>query len=127
MTADRTFTLAPNEALHHGEYMLSFRGANGTAGYDFGIKSEAESEEDQIPSAGGPATRPCPIEIRRLNPHSIGEPGGTDPWNSYLMIQFRNVSPKTILATFIRKLYRSSRSLTRKGGPCEFCSGCMAS
>lgn len=40
----------------------------------------------------------CPIEIRRLNPHSISEPGGGDPWGSYLMIQFSNVSPKTIVA-----------------------------
>jgi len=36
--ADRTFTLAPQNDLAPGEYVITFRGANGTAGYDFGIK-----------------------------------------------------------------------------------------
>lgn len=36
--ADRTFTLVPKNDLARGEYVITFRGANGTAGYDFGIK-----------------------------------------------------------------------------------------
>jgi hypothetical protein len=36
--ADRTFTFAPKNDLARGEYVITFRGANGTAGYDFGIK-----------------------------------------------------------------------------------------
>lgn len=36
--ADRTFILVPKKELASGEYLLTFRGANGTAGYDFGIK-----------------------------------------------------------------------------------------
>ncbi len=35
---DRTFTLVPKKDLAPGEYVLTFRWANGTAGYDFGIK-----------------------------------------------------------------------------------------
>jgi hypothetical protein len=36
--ADRTFTLVPKTDLARGEYVITFRGANGAAGYDFGIK-----------------------------------------------------------------------------------------
>ena len=36
--ADGTFILVPTKDLERGEYVLTFRGANGTAGYDFGIK-----------------------------------------------------------------------------------------
>jgi hypothetical protein len=36
--ADRTFTLTPKSDLARGEYVITFRGANGTAGYDFGIE-----------------------------------------------------------------------------------------
>jgi hypothetical protein len=36
--AGRTFTLAPQNDLAPGEYVITFRGANGTAGYDFGVK-----------------------------------------------------------------------------------------
>jgi hypothetical protein len=36
--SDRTFTLAPKSDLARGEYVLTLRGANGTVGYDFGIR-----------------------------------------------------------------------------------------
>jgi hypothetical protein len=36
--ADRTFILVSNKEMARGEYLLTFRGANGTAGYDFGTK-----------------------------------------------------------------------------------------
>ncbi len=36
--ADRTFILAPKKDLAPGEYVLAFRGANGTAGYEFGVR-----------------------------------------------------------------------------------------
>jgi hypothetical protein len=36
--SDRTFTLVPKNDLARGEYVLTLRGANGTAGYDFGVK-----------------------------------------------------------------------------------------
>jgi hypothetical protein len=36
--ADRTYTLVPKSDLARGEYLVTFRGANGTAGYDFGIR-----------------------------------------------------------------------------------------
>jgi hypothetical protein len=36
--ADRTFIVVPKTELASGEYVLTFRGANGVAGYDFGIK-----------------------------------------------------------------------------------------
>jgi len=35
---ERTFILVPKNELARGEYVITFRGANGTAGYDFGIK-----------------------------------------------------------------------------------------
>ena len=37
--ADGTFTLIPKSELARGEYLITFRGANGTAGYDFGVRS----------------------------------------------------------------------------------------
>jgi hypothetical protein len=36
--SDRTFTLVPKNDLARGEYVLTLRGANGTVGYDFGVK-----------------------------------------------------------------------------------------
>lgn len=36
--ADRTYRLVPKEDLKLGEYLITFRGTNGTSGYDFGIK-----------------------------------------------------------------------------------------
>ena len=36
--ADRTFNFAPKNDLTRGEYLITFSGAHGTAGYDFGIK-----------------------------------------------------------------------------------------
>jgi hypothetical protein len=36
--ADRAFTLTPKNDLAPGEYLITFRGANGLAGYDFGIQ-----------------------------------------------------------------------------------------
>jgi hypothetical protein len=35
---DQTFILTPKNDLAPGEYLATFRGANGVAGYDFGIK-----------------------------------------------------------------------------------------
>lgn len=36
--SDRTFTLVPKNDLARGEYVLTLRGANGTVGYDFGVR-----------------------------------------------------------------------------------------
>lgn len=36
--SDRAFTIVPKNDLVRGEYVLTLRGANGTTGYDFGIK-----------------------------------------------------------------------------------------
>lgn len=36
--ADQTFILVPKNNLAPGEYLITFRGANGTSGYDFGVK-----------------------------------------------------------------------------------------
>jgi hypothetical protein len=36
--AERIYTLTPKKELQPGEYLITFRGANGTAGYDFGIR-----------------------------------------------------------------------------------------
>lgn len=36
--ADHSFTLTPKSELKPGEYLLTFRGANGLAGYEFGVK-----------------------------------------------------------------------------------------
>ncbi|HTX37697.1 MAG TPA: hypothetical protein VME43_21865 [Bryobacteraceae bacterium] len=38
IVADRTFVLVPKTDLARGEYLITFRAANGTAGYRFGIQ-----------------------------------------------------------------------------------------
>jgi hypothetical protein len=36
--ADRTYTLVPKADLKPGEYLVTFRGTNGSYGFDFGIR-----------------------------------------------------------------------------------------
>jgi hypothetical protein len=36
--AERTYTLIPKADLKPGEYLICFRGTNGNAGYDFGVR-----------------------------------------------------------------------------------------
>ena len=62
--ADGTFTLIPKSELARGEYLITFRGANGTAGYDFGVRSATFSQSPTKRIFIDPASRWISIHDR---------------------------------------------------------------
>lgn len=54
-----------------------------------------------------PPLQPCPILMEQIHPRWAWGYGG-DPWNSYLMVKFRNTSDKTIVSIRFRAAFIDS-------------------